>query len=36
VVAIAGAFVGAELLTAGQATWILVGVAGAGGVKGIY
>ena len=32
-IAVVGLFVGAEVITAGQATWILVGVAGAGGVK---
>jgi hypothetical protein len=31
-IAVVGVFVGAEVITAGQATWILVGVAGAGGV----
>ncbi len=28
-----GLFVGAEIITAGQATWLLVGLAGAGGVS---
>ena len=32
-IAIVGVFVGAEIITAGQATWILVGVAGASGVS---
>lgn len=32
VIAIVGLFVGAEIITAGQATWLLVGLAGAGGV----
>lgn len=33
VIGVVGLFVGAEVITAGQATWLLVGVAGAGGVK---
>ena len=33
VIAVVGLFVGAEVITAGQATWILVGAAGAGGVS---
>jgi hypothetical protein len=33
VIALVGLFVGAEVLTLGQATWILVALAGAGGVK---
>ena len=33
VIGVVGLFVGAEIITAGQATWILVGVAGAGGVS---
>lgn len=32
VIAIVGLFVGAEIITAGQATWLLVGVAAGGGV----
>jgi hypothetical protein len=32
VIAVVGLFVGAEVITAGQATWILVGVAGTSGV----
>jgi hypothetical protein len=32
-IAVVGLFVGAEVITAGQATWILVGVAGASGVS---
>jgi hypothetical protein len=32
VIAVVGLFVGAEIITAGQATWILVGVAGTSGV----
>ena len=32
-IAVVGAFVGAEFITAGQATWLLVAVAGTGGLK---
>lgn len=32
-IAVVGLFVGAEFITAGQATWLLVGAAGAGGIK---
>ena len=32
-IAVVGLFVGAEVITAGQATWILVGVAGTSGVS---
>jgi len=32
-IGVVGLFVGAEIITAGQATWIIAGVAAAGGVK---
>ena len=35
-VAVVGLFVGAEIITAGQATWLLVGVAGAKGMDFLF